>query len=372
MNQRLSNIFHLGIKELRSLRRDTVLMTMIIWAFSAAIYIAATSISHDLNNATIGIVDEDRSTISLRIREAFLLPHFKKPELISFADIDRGMDMRRYTFTLVIPSRFEADILSGNHPSVQLNIDATATMQAGIGAGYIRTIVTEEVTRFLDDAVAVLPVSLQTRFAFNPSLESKRFSSIMELIENITMLTILLTGAALIREREHGTIEHLLVMPLSPFEIVMGKVWSNCLVVLTATAFSLWVIVRQVLDVPIAGSVPLFLLGTLFYLFFASALGVFMGTITRSMPQFGMLFILVILPMNMLSGGQTPTESQPELLRALMQLVPSTHFVSLAQAILYRGADFDIVWPNFVTVAVMGALFLTLATLRFRRSVAFN
>lgn len=374
MRRTVANVFYLGTKELRSLLRDTVLLAMIVWAFSLSIYIAATSISHDLHNATIGIVDEDRSALSLRIRGAFLPPRFKEPEMISFADIDPGMDMRRYTFTLVIPSRFEADALSGKHPSVQLNIDATATMQAGIGAGYIRAIITEEVMQFLGkgESGALSPVILQTRFAFNPSLDSKWFSSIMEIISNVTMLSILLTGAALIREREHGTIEHLLVMPLSPFEIVMAKVWANGFVVLVASAFSLWVMVRQVLDVPVPGSIPLFLLGTIFYLFFASALGVFMGTITRSMPQFGMLFILVILPMNLLSGGQTPTESQPEMLRALMQFVPSTHFVSLAQAILYRGAGIDIVWPHFLAVLGMGALFFALATLRFRHSIALG
>jgi ABC-2 type transport system permease protein len=371
MRKRLSNIFHMGVKELLSLRRDPVLLAMILWAFSLSIYIAATSISHDLHHASIGIVDEDRSTLSRRIAGAFLPPRFQPPHYISFGEIDAGMDMRRFTFTLVIPSGFESDLLRGDHPSLQLNIDATAIMQAGIGAGYINQVITGEVLNFVDTGQqAALPVTLETRFAFNPNLDSAWFTSIMEIINNVTMLTILLTGAALIREREHGTIEHLLVMPLSPFEIVMAKVWASGLVVLTATAFSLWIMVRQVLDVPIHGSVPLFLAGTLLYLFFTSALGVFMGTIARSMPQFGLLFILIILPMNLLSGGQTPAESQPELLRAAMQLVPSTHFVDFAQAILYRGAGIAIVWPHFLAVAVMGAVFFSVSVLRFRRSIA--
>jgi ABC-2 type transport system permease protein len=369
MMRKWRNIYHLGVKELYSLRRDTVLMVMIIWAFSLSIYVAATSISHDLNHATLGIVDEDRSQLSGAIRNAFLLPHFQEPHLITLAEIDPGMDRRLYTFTLVIPPDFERDVLAGNRPALQVNIDATAMMQAGIGAGYIRNILQQEVAFFLgqEDEAAV---GLEMRYAFNPNLEASWFSGIMEMINNVTMLSILLTGAALIREREHGTIEHLLVMPLTPFEIVMAKVWANGLIVLLAVAFSLIVVVQGMLDVPVAGSRLLFLCGTALYLFFAAALGIFMGTIAGSMPQFGLLFILIALPMNLLSGGQTPLESQPVALQYLMQLVPSTHFVSFAQGILYRGAGLEVVWPQFTMVALVGGVFFMLAVARFRRSIS--
>lgn len=367
----LKNIIRLGGKELRSLSRDLVMMIMIIWAFSVSIYIAGTSMFYDLHNASIAIVDEDRSPLSMRIRESFLQPYFKEPEMIDFQDIDYGMDFALYTFVLVIPENFEKDVVKGLSPEVQLNIDATAMMIGGIGDGYIQNIIHQEVLRFLNgDKNAQSPVNLQLRYAFNPSLTALWFSSTMELIFNITMFTILLTGAALIREREHGTIEHLLVMPVTPVEIMLSKVWANGIVILSATAFCLVVILKGVLAVPVAGSIPLFLCGVLLYLFFASALGIFLGTIARSMPQFGLLFIITILPMNLLSGGETPLESQPEWLQHIMWCVPSTHFVSFAQAILYRGAGFDIVWPNYLAVAVVGLALLTLSGVFFRRFIA--
>lgn len=371
MRLNIGNIYRLGIKELRSLYRDPVMLFMIIWAFSASIYIAGTSISHDLHNASIAIVDEDQSPLSLRIRTAFLPPYFKTPETIAFADIDKSMDLDKYTFVLVIPEDFEADVLRGLKPAIQVNLDATAVMIAGIGAGYIQNIVTDEVVHFMSGgpAPAQNPVGLKMRYAFNPNLTSEWFSAIMELISNVTMFTILLTGAALIREREHGTIEHLLVMPVTPLEIMLSKVWASQLVILSATGFCLWVVVQGVLQVPVAGSTVLFLSGVLLYLFFASALGIFLGTIARSMPQFGLLFILTILPMQLLSGGQTPLESQPDWLQHIMWFVPSTHFVSFAQAILYRGAGLDIIWPNFLAVAVVGLTLLSLSTLAFRRSI---
>ena len=368
----LKNIYQLGIKELRSLYRDPVILFMIFWAFSVSIYVAGTSISHDLHNASIAIVDEDHSPLSMRIRTAFLPPYFKSAEIIDFQDIDKGMDLDQYTFALVIPEDFEADVLRGRLPAVQINLDATAMMIAGIGTGYIQNIVNDEVSNFLNDGQAQTqsPVELKLRYAFNPNLSSKWFTTIMEVISNVTMLTVLLTGAALIREREHGTIEHLLVMPVTPIEIMLSKVWANALVVLLATGFALYVVIQGVLSVPIAGSGLLFLFGVLLYLFFASALGIFLGTIARSMPQFGLLFILTILPMQLLSGGQTPLESQPEWLQHIMWFVPSTHFVSFAQGILYRGAGLDIIWPNFLAVTVVGLSLLALSSLAFRRSIA--
>lgn len=367
----LGNIFRLGIKELFSLRRDPVLLGLIIWAFTLSVYSAATGMSHDLNNGAIAIVDQDRSQLSTRIRQAFLPPYFNEPAMIDFADIDNALDSGRYTFVLVIPSGFEADVLRGRRPALQVNIDATVMMQAGIGNGYIGNILQQEIARFAAGARPAHepPVGLTVRYAFNPNLTGAWFTSVMEIINNVTMLSIVLTGAALIREREHGTIEHLLVMPLTPFEIMMAKVWANGLVILVAVALSLWLVVETLLQVPVAGSRLLFLTGTVLYLFFATALGIFLGTIARSMPQFGLLFMLVALPMMMLSGAETPIESQPDELRAIMQAVPSVHFVSFAQAILYRGAGFDIVWPKFGLVVAIGGLFFAFAALRFRRSI---
>jgi ABC-2 type transport system permease protein len=164
--------------------------------------------------------------------------------------------------------------------------------------------------------------------------------------------------------------DHLLVMPLTPFEIAMSKVWANGLVIAVAVGLSLTLVVRLTLGIPIAGSIPLFMVGVAIYLFFATAIGVFLGTVARSMPQLGLLFMLVFLPMNMLSGGNTPLESMPPWLATVMQASPSTHFVSFAQSILYRGAGLDVVWPEFLAVAAIGGLFFGLAIMRFRSVAA--
>ena len=194
--QGLAAIFHLGVKELRSLRRDPVMIGLIVWAFSLAIYTAANGVAHDLRNAAIAVVDHDRSQLSTRIREALLSPQFKTPVLIDFGDIDPGMDSGRYTFVLVFPPRFEADVLAGNRPSLLLDIDATASMQAGIGRAYVSRIAAQEIAAYLQIEDAEPVVDPTVRIAFNPNLESAWFTSVMTLIQNVTMLSIVLTGAA--------------------------------------------------------------------------------------------------------------------------------------------------------------------------------
>ncbi|HBU3371757.1 TPA: ABC transporter permease, partial [Klebsiella pneumoniae] len=163
--------------------------------------------------------------------------------------------------------------------------------------------------------------------------------------------------------------EHLLVMPVTPFEIMLAKIWSMGLVVLVVSGLSLILMVQGILQVPIEGSIPLFMLGVALSLFATTSIGIFMGTLARSMPQLGLLMILVLLPLQMLSGGSTPRESMPQLVQDIMLTMPTTHFVSLAQAILYRGASFAIVWPQFLTLLAIGGVFFTIALLRFRKTI---
>src|SRR5271170_1156498 len=366
--RKAANIFWLGVKELRSFSHDFVLLGLVVYAFSLAVIAQAQSSSQEVHNASIGVVDEDHSELSRRIAHAFLPPYFQPAQPIAERDIVPLMNSGRYTFVVDIPPNFQRDVLGKRRPAIQLDVDATAMVQAGLGADYAQQIIATEIDNFLTRAEGghAAPVNLVVRIGFNPNVTTAWFTSVMGIINSITMLAIILAGAAVVREREHGTMDHLLVMPLTPFEIAMSKIWANGLVITVAVGLSLYFIVRGLLGVPIAGSIPLFMLGVVIYLFFATAIGIFLGTVARSMPQLGLLFILVFLPMNMLSGSNTPLESMPPWLATVMQASPSTHFVSFAQAILYRGAGIEVVWPQFVMVAAIGGLFFALAVLRFR------
>ncbi len=368
----LATIYRLGIKELWSLARDPTMLVLIAFTFTVSIYAAATAMPDSLHKASLAIVDEDGSPLAARIQSAFYPPHFMRPARVSTLEADKGMDQGLYTFILTIPVNFQQNVLAGKGAEMQLNIDATRMSQAFTGNGYIQQITMDEVTEFAQRyrSMVSIPVELSLRMRFNPNLTQSWFGALMEIINNVTMLSIILTGAALIREREHGTIEHLLVMPVSPMQIMLGKVWSMGLVVLLAAAFSLVFVVRGALQVPIEGSIALFLLGATLHLFATTSLGIFLATLARSMPQFGMLLILVLLPLQMLSGGMTPRESMPQMVQMVMLLAPTTHFVELGQAILYRGAGIETVWRPFVLLVIIGSAFFATALARFRKTIS--
>jgi len=369
---RSKNVFRLGVKELWSLARDPIMLVLIVFFFTVAIYAAATAMPESLHNAPIAVVDEDGSPLSARIIASFYPPHFKTPVMVSLTNIDPGMDKGEYTFVLDIPPGFQRDVLAGRVPAIQLNVDATLMTQAFTGNGYIQQIVTNEVNDFAQryHSAASPSVDLTLRMRFNPNLEQAWFGSLMEIINNVTMLSIILTGAALIREREHGTLEHLLVMPVTPAEIMAAKVWSMGLVVLLAAMVSLVFIVQGTLHVPIQGSIMLFILAAALHLFATTSMGIFLATLARSMPQFGMLLVLVLLPLQMLSGGATPRESMPALVQNIMLAAPTTYFVSAGQAILYRGAGIDVVWPQFLAITAIGGILFFAALARFRKTIS--
>ena len=366
---RLAHILELGVKELRGLARDPMLMVLVVYAFTASIYMASTRIPETLNRAAVAVVDEDQSPLSSRIIMAFNPPYFSIPRLITQREMDRRMDAGLDTFALDIPPNFERDLLARKSPTIQLNIDATRMTQAFAGGGYIQSIVTGEVSEFLarTRAAAPLPVDLVLRNRFNPQLNKSWFGTISELITVITMLSIILAGAALIREREHGTIEHLLVMPVTPFEIMAGKIWSMGLVVLLASGVSLVLVVQGLLSVPVQGSMLLFLFGAALDLFATTCMGIFLATMAGTMPQFGLLLMLILLPLQALSGAMTPRESMPEIIQNIMLAAPNTHFVILAQSVLFRGAGLDVVWPQLLALLGIGATLFVLSLWRFRQ-----
>ena len=368
----LVNIYRLGVKELWSLWRDPMMLVLIVWVFTGSVYTAATAMPETLHNVPIAIIDEDDSALSQRIVSAFSPPQFIARRLVSMTEADQGMDAGLYPFSLHLPQGLQRDVLAGRAPQLQLNVDATRMSQAFTGSGNVQQIVLAEVGEFVQRqrVGTAAPVELAVRARFNPALEKSWFGSLNQIINQITLLSIILTGAALLREREHGTIEHLLVMPVTPTEIMLSKIWAMGLVVLAAAALSLNLVVRAMLQVPVQGSLPLFFTGAALCLFATTSMGIFLATLARNMAQFGMLLVLTIMPLQMLSGGTTPRESMPEMVQTIMLAAPTTHFVEIGQAILYRGAGLDVVWQPFLWMALIGAVLFALSLARFRKTIA--
>jgi ABC-2 type transport system permease protein len=368
------NIGWLGSKEILSVLSDIMLVVLIIYSFSVAIYAESTAKSEAVNNASVGIVDEDHSALSRAIVNALYPPYFKEPNMLEANAVDQAMYDDKYMFVISIPPKFEASIREGRQPTVQIDIDATAVAQASLGNNYIQNIINQEVSFFAarENIVSAPPVNLVLHSAFNPNGVGMWFNSINALVNQLTMLTIILTGAALLREREHGTIEHLLVMPLTTFQIVMAKIGANVMIILIAFILSLFLVIESALNVPILGSKVLLVLGTTLYLFSVASIGIFLGTIAQSMAQFALLVLMLIIPMMMLSGGLSPIENQPELIQPLTWLLPSRHYMAFAQAVIFRGAGLELVWQEMVIIAGLGSAFFTGSLALFRRSLTLN
>jgi len=369
---RAKNVLHLGVKELWSLVRDPIMILLIVFAFTVSVYSVASGLPDTLYKAPIAIVDEDQSALSLRIVKAFQPPLFLPPKMVSREEMDARMDAGLDTFALDIPPNFQQDVLAGRSPRIQLNTDANRVSQAFSGSGYVQTIVTGEVQTWLERyrGPGLAPVvMIEDRVRYNANLTRSWFGSVVAMIDMITMLSVLLTGAALIRERERGTVEHLLVMPVTPAEIMTSKVWSMGLVVLVSSAVSMRFVIQGWLAVPVQGSIPLFLCGVALHLFATTSLGMFLATFARTMPQFALLMIMVLLPLSMLDGGMTPRESMPEWVQDVMLAAPTTHFVTLSQGILFRGGGIEVVWPAFLALAVIGLVLFNVALARFRRTI---
>lgn len=368
----LHRIFWLGTKELRAVLSDMTMVALILFTFTGMVYMQASALPENVNNASIAIVDEDNSALTRQIGNAFYPPYFQVPVYIDAEDIATAMDAGTYLFVLSFPAHFESDLRRGHTPEIRLDIDATAVMQAGLGDGYIQNIVADEITRFQTgtDAETTYPITNEIRRAYNPNGEMSWFNAITGILDFLNLIIIMLTGAALVREREHGTIEHLMVMPLRAIEIVAAKIWANGLIILCAFGLSMILVVEGWLDVPVAGSRGLLLFGAMLYVFAASSIGILLGTLARTMSQFALLVLLVVLPMMLLSGGISPIESQPDILRPFTSLLPSRHYMSFAQAVVFRGAGLDIVWPDFLRIVGLGIVFLLGSLAAFRRSLS--
>jgi ABC-2 type transport system permease protein len=367
------NILRLVVKELRSIRADPTMLVLVAYAFTISVNTVATGAVTEATNLSVGIVDEDGSDLSRGIAESLVRPTFQPAVHIRASDVDSMMNKGELLFVVEIPPNFQADILAQRKTSLQINVDATAVAQAGNGANYLKSSISNEIRDFLSKrglGPPASPINLVVRARFNPNLKTSWFSAMTQVINQITLLTVILTGAALIREREQGTVEHLLVMPVVPAEIMLAKMFANGLVILAAAMFSLEFVVHLWIGAPIVGSLLLFLVGAAIYALVVAALGILLGTLSTTMGQFGLLAMPVLMVTQLLSGSSTPMESMPVWLQYVMKTIsPTPHFVAFGQAVLFRGAGFSIVWPLMLAMIAIGVVYFTFAMSRFRKVI---
>ena len=353
------NLLTLIGKELRSLFADPILLILITYMFTGMV-IAMSQSNTDIRNAAVAIIDEDHSPLSRRLADAIRPPYFRTPAAIDRSEADAAMNRGDYVFILEIPPHFERDLLQGRSPEILNNIDATRMNQGGIGSAYLAQILAQETRETLKQSAPAPLVNPVIRTRYNPNAENAYQMPVTALGNAILLLLLLLVGAAVIREREHGTIEHLLVMPVTASEIMLAKILANGLVILVASTLSL-------LGVPINGTLTNHLLGAATYLFSIASLAIMIATLTPSLQQYSLLMLPLFIIMNLFSGATTSRSNMPELARAISEYWPSTQYAIYNQSIIFRGADLHELWPQLLNMGATGLLFLGLALVRFRK-----
>ena len=363
--QMLKNIYYLTRKEFRSVFSDPVLIILIAYIFTMPVY-DMSRMSTDVKHAAVAVIDRDQSVLSFRIRDALQAPFFQSPKAIDPHDTDALMNRGEFTFVIEIPPNFQRDVQAGRHPQIQLLIDATSMTQAGLGSSYINQIAGREINDFagIELPEVIKPV---VHAEFNPNTESSWFMPTSQIGTMAFLLLMLLAGAAVIRERERGTIEHLLVMPVTAPELMMSKILANGVVIMISAMLSLWFVVHLSIGVPLNGSLLLYAVGLAVFLFAVSSLGIMIATLAPTMAQFGMLVLPVYIVINLFAGGSSPRDNMPQVAQDISEYWPLTQFMKFAQNILFRGAGLEIVWPQMLAMLLLGLLLLGLALLRFRK-----
>ena len=371
-------LFVMTRKELLQLGRDIPLLLFLLYSFSLAVYINAAGIAMQLHHATLVVHDGDHSESSRELIHRFREPYFRfngevRHPKEGVARLDRGTAM----VLLDIPPRFHESIRGREPVAVQLQVDTSnapqglsaASYAARIVGGFSSDLTLSRLGAPSGDDMRMPVVNSAHRVWFNQDQDETWFQSISHILRMITLFAFLLPAAALVREKEHGTVEQLLVSPVTPLQIMLSKVLAMTLVILAATALAIVTVLKPVFGVPVKGSVALFFVLTALYSFTTAGLGLFAATVTRNQAQVGMVSLLVIAPMVLLSGITTPFEAMPLWVQSMMALSPLRYYVDVTYGILLKGVGLDLLWDSVLAMVLLGGALFGLGMWRFRRQL---
>jgi len=363
-------------KELIQFRRDIFLLIVVVYAFSADIYVAGSGIEMELKQAALTVADYDQSPASRDLIYSFRHPQFKFQGMEMSAD--RAMDLLDAGKTMLyleIPPDFNEALLSGKPTQVQLLVDTSNSVLGSLATSYAAQIVAGFGIQKAMERLSVggamgggLPVvNSAHRVWFNPNGSDRWFVPINEMITMITMLSIMLPAAAMVREKERGTVEQLLVSPLTPLEIMLPKVLAMTFVILIGVTLAVYGVLGPVFEIPFRGNMLLFYVLTAIYVFSTAGFGLAISTVVNNLAQVGLMVIMLLSPMLLLSGAFVPPEAMPTVLGYLILLSPMHHYIEIVMGIFLKGVGLDVLWPSVMGLLLVGTGVFAFGTWRFRR-----
>jgi ABC-2 type transport system permease protein len=331
------------------------MMQLIIFGFAANL---------DIENARIAFVDRDRTPQSRALRAAFdASPYFEvRADLEREADVQRVLDDGNVLAVVRVLPGFARDLTRGGAPAqVQVLVDGTNSNNASIVSGYANRLIA-------GFARTSTPDLAQTRVWFNPELKS-RYYFIPGVVMNIlTIVTMMLTALALVREREIGTMEQLMVSPLRPAELIVGKTMPFVIIGFVQF-FGILALARLVFGVPFRGSLALLTVAVGLYLLTTLGAGVFISTISKTQQQAVLSVFLYFMPVFMFSGFTFPVRNMPDAIRWIADINPQRYFIEILRGVFLKGSGFDVLWHPMLILAAIGTIVLFASVLRFRRKL---
>lgn len=365
-------------KETLHLIRDKALIFILLWAFTGAVYTAGGGFSMEVKDFPTVIYDMSKTKKSRELISRFQKPYFK---IISHIESDKELlywlDSGKASMAVVIPPDFRRKIDRGG-AKIQVIIDGTMSMSATVAVAYVSEITYDYAVELLerkrgisDKFLSALPViEERTRIEFNPNTLSSWFMSMLEYFNMITMVSLLVTAAAMVREKEHGTIEQLLVTPVRTWEIFIAKIMPTIFAIAVLSPLTIYGILKGIFDVPLRGSMLLFYPVMLFYAFTISSLGLAISTVARNLAQSMMLMLVILIPMLFLSGAWTPPESMHPIMQYVSLISPMRYFIDFGYSVLFKGNGIKYVWHDIVGVMLLGAILFSFSVWRFRKTFA--
>ncbi len=357
-------------KELRTFERDFALVFLVVFVFLIHPYQSATELPSGLNDHPAAVYDLDRTQASARFVEMLRPPYFSvKRYLGTDAEVAAVLDRDEASTVIVVPEGFERRLHRGEAAPVQVIGDGTFSVDSQRANAYIAAMALDfsEAQQHSPARDAGLPiVDARLRVRYNAPLREDWSNALDMLLMGVALIPMLLPAALMVREKEQGTIEQLLVSPLRPWEITMAKILPMVLVVTVATLGSLGVLVRA-LDLPVRGSLPLFILATVLTVFSMGGISLVIATVTRTVPSALLVAVMLIIPIAFLSGNYVPLEAMPAWQYYLTLLSPQRYYLSIGRAILFKGASLAVLWKDFAGLVLVGSGLFAVGVRRFQR-----
>ncbi len=362
------------VKEFSQLFHDRPILFILVFAFTGIIYLAGHAISMDIKNYPVVVHDLSQSKDSRELISHLRSPYFK---VVRYVYNDRqtvkALDSGKASLAVIIPPEFARN-LRQNKADFQVISDGTLTMSAAIANAYIANIlnaynlsILKERGVFKVATLKQLPqVDARVRVAYNPNFTHSWFSSLLELFNMITMISTLLTAAAMVREKEHGTLEQLMITPLRPVELFIAKIVPTVVMVSLFSLISLLGVINGIYGTPLRGNFLFFYIVSAVYIFIMSGLGLTIAIFARNIAQATLMMLLIIFPMMFLSGSFTPPESMSTWMRYASLLSPMRYYIDFGFQVLFKGNGFIYVWHDIAGIMIFGIIIFGISLRYFK------